>query len=71
MSKTECVTFADRACQETVVVTENVQLARDTWRVRFECPTLMPRAREVERKAQDACENRRPQPDFQCIADAA
>jgi len=40
MSKSESVTFADRACQETVVVTENVELARDTWRVRFECPTL-------------------------------
>jgi dihydroorotate dehydrogenase electron transfer subunit len=40
MSNSEHVTYADRACQETVVVTENVELARDTWRVRFECPTL-------------------------------
>jgi dihydroorotate dehydrogenase electron transfer subunit len=40
MSKFENVTFADRACQETVTVTENIELARDTWRVRFECPRL-------------------------------
>jgi dihydroorotate dehydrogenase electron transfer subunit len=32
--------FADRACHETVTITENVCLARDTFRVRFECPTL-------------------------------
>lgn len=32
--------YADRACHETVVVTENVRLARDTYRVRFECPEL-------------------------------
>jgi dihydroorotate dehydrogenase electron transfer subunit len=32
--------YAERACQETVVVTENVRLARDTYRVRFDCPTL-------------------------------
>jgi len=43
MGKFDTVTFADRACQETVVVTENVELARDTWRVRFECPTLAAR----------------------------
>ncbi|MBA4016054.1 MAG: dihydroorotate dehydrogenase electron transfer subunit [Pirellula sp.] len=36
-------TFADRACQETVTVTENVRLARDTYRVRFACPTLASR----------------------------
>jgi dihydroorotate dehydrogenase electron transfer subunit len=40
MSKFESVTFADRACHETVTVTENVELARDTWRVRFACPRL-------------------------------
>ena len=32
--------FADRACHQTVVVTENVRLARDTYRVRFACPEL-------------------------------
>ncbi len=32
--------YADRACHLTVVVTENVRLARDTYRVRFECPEL-------------------------------
>ncbi len=32
--------YAERACHETVVVTENVRLARDTYRVRFECPDL-------------------------------
>ncbi len=36
-------TFADRACQETVTITENVRLARDTYRVRFHCPTLATR----------------------------
>jgi dihydroorotate dehydrogenase electron transfer subunit len=36
-------TFADRACHETVTITENVRLARDTYRVRFECPTLAQR----------------------------
>jgi dihydroorotate dehydrogenase electron transfer subunit len=40
MSNFDSTTFADRACQETVVVTENVELARDTWRVRFQCPRL-------------------------------
>jgi len=32
--------FADRACHETVTITENVCLARDTFRVRFECGAL-------------------------------
>lgn len=32
--------FADHACHESVTIVENVRLARDTCRVRFECPTL-------------------------------
>lgn len=32
--------YAERACHETVAVVENVRLARDTYRVRFECPEL-------------------------------
>lgn len=36
-------TFADRACQETVTIADNVRLARDTFRVRFHCPTLAAR----------------------------
>lgn len=32
--------YADRARHETVVVMENVRLARDTYRVRFACPEL-------------------------------
>lgn len=37
----ECVaTFADRAWHGTVTVVENVQLARDTFRLRFACPEL-------------------------------
>jgi dihydroorotate dehydrogenase electron transfer subunit len=32
--------FADRACHQTVTVVENVRLARDTYRVRFNCPEL-------------------------------
>jgi len=32
--------FADRACHQTVTITENVQLARDTYRVRFSLPEL-------------------------------
>ena len=35
--------FADSACHRTVAVTENVRLARDTYRVRFECPELAER----------------------------
>ena len=30
--------YADRACKPRVRVIENVQLARDTYRVRFDCP---------------------------------
>jgi dihydroorotate dehydrogenase electron transfer subunit len=32
--------FADRACCQRVTVIENVRIARDTYRVRFQCPTL-------------------------------
>jgi dihydroorotate dehydrogenase electron transfer subunit len=32
--------FADRAVQETVEVLENVAVARDTYRLRFHCPTI-------------------------------
>jgi dihydroorotate dehydrogenase electron transfer subunit len=32
--------YADRACTQRVRVVENVELARDTFRVRFECPTI-------------------------------
>ena len=32
--------YADRACQQRVTVAENVRIARDTFRVRFECPEL-------------------------------
>lgn len=32
--------YADHAVQSRVAVVENVRLARDTWRVRFECPEL-------------------------------
>lgn len=32
--------YADRAAQYRVEITENVRLARDTYRVRFECPEL-------------------------------
>ncbi len=32
--------YADSACHYRVVITENVRLARDTYRVRFECPEL-------------------------------
>ena len=35
--------FADSACHRTVAVTENVRLARDAYRVRFECPELAER----------------------------
>ena len=35
--------YADRACQQQVTVLENVRLARDTYRVRFECPELAAR----------------------------
>lgn len=32
--------YADRACTQRVRIVENVRLARDTYRVRFECPRL-------------------------------
>jgi len=32
--------YADRACHERVTVVENVRIALDTYRVRFECPAL-------------------------------
>jgi len=32
--------YAERACQQRVTVVENVRLARDTYRVRFECPEI-------------------------------
>lgn len=32
--------YADRAAQYRVKITENVRLARDTYRIRFECPIL-------------------------------
>ena len=31
---------ADHAVQQTVTILENIRLARDTYRVRFECPEL-------------------------------
>ena len=39
----EAAHFADRAWHGTVEVTENVRLARDTYRVRFDCPELAAR----------------------------
>jgi dihydroorotate dehydrogenase electron transfer subunit len=35
--------YADAACQSRVQVVENVQLARDTYRVRFACPEIAAR----------------------------
>ena len=32
--------YADRACQVATAIVENVKLARDTYRVRFECPEI-------------------------------
>ncbi len=32
--------YADTACQRRVTIVENVPLARDTYRVRFECPEI-------------------------------
>lgn len=44
MSHTErAPTFADRACHARVTIVENVRLARDTYRVRFACPTIAER----------------------------
>ncbi|MBX3411886.1 MAG: dihydroorotate dehydrogenase electron transfer subunit [Pirellulales bacterium] len=36
-------TFADRACHARVEILENERLARDTYRVRFACPTIAQR----------------------------
>jgi dihydroorotate dehydrogenase electron transfer subunit len=35
--------YADQASQHTVEVVENVEIARDTWRVRFRCPEVASR----------------------------
>jgi len=35
--------YADRACQFSTAIVENVKLARDTQRVRFECPQIAQR----------------------------
>ena len=35
-----CASYADRAWQGTVVVEENVRIARDTYRVRLACPQI-------------------------------
>jgi dihydroorotate dehydrogenase electron transfer subunit len=36
--------YADHALQQNVVIAENVRLARDTYRLRFECPPIAGRA---------------------------
>ena len=36
--------YADHAVQQDVVITENVRLARDTYRLRFDCPQIARRA---------------------------
>jgi dihydroorotate dehydrogenase electron transfer subunit len=43
MSSAHAPYLADRALQRTVEIVENVQLARDTWRVRFRFPELAAR----------------------------
>lgn len=50
MTNTHCETnplhaayYADRAFQSRVCVVENVKLARDTYRIRFECPLIAER----------------------------
>jgi dihydroorotate dehydrogenase electron transfer subunit len=40
MPSTVAPRYADRACQTTVAIDENVRLARDTYRVRFTAPEL-------------------------------
>ncbi|HVU89569.1 MAG TPA: dihydroorotate dehydrogenase electron transfer subunit [Pirellulales bacterium] len=40
MGLTDATCFADRARYRTVVVRENVKIARDTYRVRFDCPEI-------------------------------
>jgi dihydroorotate dehydrogenase electron transfer subunit len=32
--------YADQACQASALVAENVRVARDTYRIRFSCPTI-------------------------------
>src|SRR4051812_2200187 len=36
--------YADRACHERVTIVENLRVARDTYRVRFDCVPLAQRA---------------------------
>jgi dihydroorotate dehydrogenase electron transfer subunit len=43
MGLTDATCFADRAVSRTVVVRENVRLARDTFRVRFDCAEIAQR----------------------------
>ena len=43
MGLTDSTCFADRALCRTVTVRENVKLARDTYRVRFDCPEIAQR----------------------------
>jgi dihydroorotate dehydrogenase electron transfer subunit len=43
MGPTASNSFADRAVCRTVTVRENVRLARDTYRVRFDCPDIAQR----------------------------
>jgi len=43
MSDAANTCYADRACQHTVTIVENVRLARDTYRVRFTCPEIAAR----------------------------
>ena len=40
MGLTDATCFADRACYTTVAVRDNVRIARDTYRVRFDCPEI-------------------------------
>ena len=43
MGLADSTCFADRAVYRTVTVRENVKLARDTYRVRFDCPEIAER----------------------------
>ena len=36
--------YADHALQRDVVISQNVRVARDTYRLRFECPPIARRA---------------------------
>ena len=40
MGLTDATCFADCALCRTVVVRENVLIARDTYRIRFDCPEI-------------------------------